>query len=118
MWKYVLDHKYLIKRGLRWILGDGEKIRFLTWEIDRGITSYRLYPHKLRSQIRDTTKISDFIENIWNIVKLNNILPKYVVEIINILLPVSDIHDKIPMITKGIILSSCQVAYFSQLGDC
>lgn len=62
MWKHVLDHKYLIKRGLRWILGNGEKIKFWhdKWIEESPLIDY--IPQKLRSQIRDTT-VSEFIEN-------------------------------------------------------
>lgn len=28
MWKYILDHMYLIRKGLHWILRNGERINF------------------------------------------------------------------------------------------
>lgn len=27
MWKYILDHRYLVQNGLLWILGNGERIK-------------------------------------------------------------------------------------------
>lgn len=28
MWKYILDHRYILKKRIRWCLGDGSNINF------------------------------------------------------------------------------------------
>lgn len=28
MWKYILDHRYILKKGLSWITGNGKRINF------------------------------------------------------------------------------------------
>lgn len=36
MWKYILDHMYLLKKGIKWCLGDGYSIifgRIIGWMI-------------------------------------------------------------------------------------
>lgn len=106
IWKYVLVHRYLLKRGIRWCLGNGNKIRFWydNWMEDS--PSIEKIPLKQRSTISYDDKVSHFIsENkSWKINELKYTMPTNIVDkILNIPIPLSDMQDKFIWKYTGVI---------------
>lgn len=86
-WKYVLDHRYFLKKSIHWCLRNGDKIKIWhdNW-IDKSPLIDKI-PLEHRSTIKDDDKTSQFInENkSWKIGELKELLPTLIVEkVINI----------------------------------
>lgn len=70
MWKYILDHRYLLKKGIRWCLRDGHSIKF--WQdnwmddspwIDKVSMEYRSFLN-LEEKVSRFINMARSIENI------------------------------------------------------
>lgn len=97
IWKYVLDHRYLLKKGIRLCLGNENKIRiwYDNWMEESPLIEK--VPQE-RKFYFPRNRISQFIDEnkCWKIRELKEILPTNIVDkIINIPIPINDIQDKI-----------------------
>ena len=84
VWRSLVWGGELLKKGVRWRVGNGEKIRVFNSKWIRRPSLFK--PITPKPVDRDNWKVSDFISNgLWNLDKLNSFLwPIDVVEILSI----------------------------------
>lgn len=98
MWKHILDHRYLLKKGISWCLGDGNNINF--WQ-DNWMPESPLIkkvPLERRSVVNMEDKVSKYINRShgWQLMELRGLLPDDIItKSENIPIPVMDVRDKI-----------------------
>lgn len=99
-WKNILDSRDIIKKGLKWSLGNGEDINFWMdkWLTDSSLLDY-VHPDN-RDMIDITKKVRDIIDHStthsWITHLIHNYLPQDIINILNNTpMHVTNIKDKI-----------------------
>lgn len=97
-WKSILDKFDLLKRGLTWIISNGNNINFwfVNWMNDSPIIK-KVIPNKA-DYINKKTRVSDFIDGMqnWNLTNLKGFIPDEIIDRINcMLIQLSNTEDKI-----------------------
>ncbi|XP_056697878.1 uncharacterized protein [Spinacia oleracea] len=95
IWNHILNQREILRKGIRWRLGNGKSINF--WR-DNWIGQYALIdlPVIAQNASNEETTVAHFIDDRknWNIEKLSSILPPEIVQKIKgIPIPVNDLPD-------------------------
>lgn len=63
-WKHIINHRYILRKGLVWILGAGKSINFLYDNLikDSSLVD-KIYPN-MRRYIVANTELSDGVTNL------------------------------------------------------
>lgn len=97
-WKNILDHRYLLRKGLMWVLGNDQSINFLydNWNDESPLI------HNINANmeylIEKKTKLAILVTPTtqWDTKPLINILPDHIIkEIKAIPIPITYLNDRI-----------------------
>jgi len=97
VWRNVLRSRHLLRQGIRWNLGQGEKIRFWedNWLADQNLL--QLLNRSIHSVSLPDTKVSDFItaNKRWDMFKLNQVIHDSTIlrKILGLDIPISNMAD-------------------------
>ncbi|KAI5334704.1 hypothetical protein L3X38_024837 [Prunus dulcis] len=96
-WKAILEARFVLHKGIRWIVGNGQSIPFWTANWVFPFPLLDLIHVFLRNNLNLNAKVSDFIQNqAWNYDKLSQVIDDDVIEkILTIPLPFYPLQDKL-----------------------
>lgn len=97
-WKSILDQRKLIKRGLKWIIGNGQRINLWRDIWFNGYPPFEKQIPNKPNEIKQEAKVSDSFmrEKIWKLESHKNYLPEDIInEINNTHIPINNIEVRL-----------------------